>query len=239
MDEYIRRLERRAASGDYEAHELQLRQAARIGLIPSQAQLQSMHHGWVEGNTNDPNPNAAAEFILETWKTLLEVLGQRAYAWYQSYYNDPESGDEYDDSEFDYENFGIELQNLSKGFVDPDSVFSFLEPLHEYINGFLESTSDPKSGWDNIPLVLKGVRGDFEGGRVTDVDVSYTSPHGLSLKFSIARGVDLYGGFIPLVDMEWNTAQSRGDLVLFNNLPSSLYQLPPLWESWGAGSYLD
>jgi hypothetical protein len=167
-DEHTRKLERLASQGDREAHEQLLNQAARTGLIPSKAELQSMRHGWVVGNTNDPNPNAAAEFILETWKTLLEGLGERAYDWYQSYYNDPESQGEYDDSEFEYENFQIELQNLSKGFVDPDSVFTFLEPLHEYINGYLEATSGPQG--DNIPLDLKGEQGDFGGGRVTDVD---------------------------------------------------------------------
>mgnify|MGYP003977442859 FL=1 len=59
MDKYTRRVERLADQGDYEALESLLRQTARTGNIPSQGQLQSMHRGWVVGNTNDPNPNAA------------------------------------------------------------------------------------------------------------------------------------------------------------------------------------
>jgi hypothetical protein len=258
MDDYVRKLERQAAQGDQKAHELLLNHAARMGLIPSRAQIQSMHHGWAAGNTNDPNPNAAAEFILETWKTLLAGLGERAYAWYQSYYDDPESQGDDGDPEFDYENFQIELQNLSSGFVDPDSVFDFLQPLHEYINGWLENTICAASGADNIPLVLEWEQ-EFGGGRVTDVDVSYELPQHHNpprqtchrcvrgstgelrrcfLKFSISRGIDPHGGFIPLVDMEWSTLPKLGPDAI-NDLPNSLYRLPPLWEDWGAGSYPD
>ena len=250
MDQHSRELERRAVGGDTDAQQRLLRQAARTGRIPSQEQLSQMVCGWAVGNADDPDPRAAALFILETWKRLLDRLGQDAYRWYKSYYNSDDY-DEDDTSDFDYDNFKLELEELTSGFVDPRSVYASLIPLHQYLNFYLDATIN------HLPLELAATQDPFGGG-VDDVTASFVYPQlEVSLKFTISRGVDLYGGFIPLTQLEWcaGTWQPRwgviddwdgqtDSLVDFNYLytdfnvmlPDSLYQLPSLWEEWGAGN---